>query len=110
MIWGFTQWSGLDLTKYQRQFCVLLLRVCGGDSRVLALLEQAFSRLHSSSSAKVKAVQRNKLLQCDFAPLPCFDSLFSTQEVVLQSHSSTGKHTSRHALKMDVHAHTDNTH
>lgn len=109
MIWIFSQWSGMYLTTYQREFCGLLLCACGGDSRVSALLEQASSRLHSSSSAQVKAVQRDKLLQCDFAPLLCFDSLFSTREVVLQSHSSNEKHAYthayRHALKIDAHTH-----
>lgn len=99
---GATRWSSLYLTTYQREFWGLLLRGCGGDSRVLALLQ--LFRLQSSSSAEVKAVQRDKLLQCDFAPLPCFDSLFSTREVVLQSHSSTEKHTHTHAEDGCTHA------
>lgn len=73
------------LTTYQRELCGLPLRGCGGDGRVSAPLEGAPSRLQS------KAEQGDKLLQCDFAPLQCFDSLFSTREVVLQSHSSTEK-------------------
>lgn len=105
LIWSFTQRSSLFLTAYQREYCGLLLRGCGGDTRVLALLEKASSRLQSSSSAKVKAVQRDELLQCDFAPLPCFDSLFSTRKVVLQSHSSTEKNAYAYRLKIGAHIH-----
>lgn len=65
-----------------------LLLVGGGDARLGLIRMSFFQALFLLLSSKKKSGTAHEPLQCDSAPLPRFDSLFSKREVTLQSHSS----------------------